>query len=327
MEILYINDEFFKYPEGAQGGYIYTVGNFDGLHQGHVSVLNKLVEVSKKSKEKSGVVTFASHPFLKKENFKVLSCNSEKIEYFRKIGIDRVVFFEFEQIRNMDYKEFIELLKNKFALSALVLGEGSHLGKSKSGDIKRFSEIARIHAVKHIVSLEGKISSTAIREHIKKGEIEEANELLGRCYSVTGKRIFGKKIASELGFPTVNVSPCQDDKMVPANGVYAVEFSCSGEKFLAACNVGVKPTFSIDTVQAPVIEVHTIDVDNLHVEDGQEVEVAFIKKIRDEAKFEVKDDLIKQIKTDIKNIKETYGGKRDESYQRRKTAGHKRVCC
>lgn len=288
-----------------------TFGKFDGIHRGHRLLLDDLLE--KKAEGLSAVVfTFDIPPKKRVEGGpeEVLTTNEEKMHVFENLGVDYVVECPFtEEIRNMEAVEFIRMMSEKLHVKYMVTGTDFRFGHNRAGDHKLLEEYAEIFdyeiRVINKMQSDGKdISSTYIREYIRAGEMEKANELLGYSYFVQGIVEHGNEIGRTIGFPTINLVP-EKEKLLPPFGVYITKILIGGEEYCGVTNVGCKPT--IEGVNPVGVETYVLNFsDDVY---DMPVEVEFLHRIRAEVKFNSIEELKTQLKQDIK-IAEIYFGLR-----------------
>ena len=281
---------------------VITFGKFDGIHRGHRLLLDTVLE-KKADDLKAVVFTFDIPPRKKVEDDRgdVLTTNEEKMHIFENIGIDYVVECPFtEEIRNMDAVDFIRMMVEKLHVKYMVVGTDFHFGHNRMGDYQLLLEYAdkfgyEVQVIEKIQSDGRDISSTYIREYIKEGNIEKANELLGYSFFVKGIVEHGNEIGRTIGFPTVNLVP-EADKLLPPFGVYITRILIGGEEYCGITNVGCKPTIEGDN---PIgVETHVLDFsDDVY---DMAVEVEFLHRIRAEVKFASIDELKAQLQQDIK---------------------------
>ena len=286
---------------------VVSIGMFDGVHLGHLSVINRVIEIAKEKKSKSIIVTFSNSPasYFSKDKIDLQITNSqEKIDLFNKTELDYLFIIEFnEYIANLIPSAFInEILISLFKIKYIVFGYDNHFGKNREGTfeymIKNFRDIQAeliIASKKEEIT----ISSTRIKEEILNGHILQANNLLGHKFSLTGNVIHGSKMGRKLGFPTANVAYNSLEKIVPKNGVYYTLTKVKNKQYLSVTNIGIKP--SVQESNAVTVETHILDYnDSIY---DQKITVLFLDRIRDEKKFNHLDDLIDQIKRDIEIVR------------------------
>lgn len=281
---------------------VITFGKFDGIHRGHRLLLEALLK--KKEEELEGVVfTFDIPPRKKVEGDRgeVLTTNEEKLHIFENFGVDYVIECPFnEEIRSMEAVEFIRMIVENLHVKCMVVGTDFHFGYQRAGDYRLLQEYAKELGYEVLVidkmKSEGRdISSTLVRDYIKEGQIEKANELLGYPYFVQGIVEHGNEIGRTIGFPTINLVP-EEEKLLPPFGVYITKVLIGGEEYCGITNVGCKPT--IEGVNPVGVETHVLDFsDDVY---DMSVEVEFLHRIRAEVKFNSIDELKAQLQQDIK---------------------------
>ena len=288
-----------------------VIGNFDGVHRGHLEVLKNAKEFSSKLNLPLSVLTFDPHPreFFSKEktNF-LLQTVLDKAEALSKNNIDYLINLKFDDLLSeLSPEQFVEkVLSESLSLKHIFVGKDFKFGKDRAGDINSLKSFGLKYRI-GLSSIKLKnqdgtsISSTKIRNNLKKGKIKEANELLGRPYMISGLVIEGDKRGRQIGFPTANVSL---GKLIrPAFGVYAVLIEGIENKVLRGiANIGRRPTVNDRGV---LLEVNIFDFN----EDiyGKKIFISLIDFIRDEKKFDGIENLKKQIVMDVKLSKSILG--------------------
>lgn len=281
-----------------------TVGSFDGIHLGHKAIFDKLIDIATKRDLKSVVVTFSPHPRKvlgpPSNNLKLLTSLEEKIELFEKIGIDQVQIIPFtKEFSKLSYREFVEkILVGRLMVKEMVIGHDHHFGRDREGGIDNLVNLGKElgFSVKQVSPLteNGKIiSSSVIRQFLENGNIEKANEFLGRLYNLRGKVVKGDGRGREIGFPTANIQLDDPDKVVPKKGVYAVDVIHEGKVYKGMMNIGNRPTFNFDPL---TLEVHIFNF-NVYIYE-KSLNIRFKKYVRDEKKFADKNELISQLQED-----------------------------
>jgi len=280
---------------------IIALGNFDGVHIGHQQLIGRTVKSAKAANLKSAVFTFSNHPrnVLSKEKVKSILYPDEKAAIIENLGVDYMFNIPFDdEIQHMDAIAFINhLLLEKLKMKEAYCGFNYKFGYKASGDI----EVLMRESVKkqfgiHVlepVEIDGAVvSSTRIREAIECGNMDECIKLMGRPYTVGGEVVVGNRLGNKIGFPTLNL--IVDDSMVtPASGVYITYCTYSGKRHPSITNVGIRPTVGAFEKN---METHIFNFDEELY--GKTIRVEFIKKMRDEKKFEDMDTLAKQITKD-----------------------------
>jgi riboflavin kinase/FMN adenylyltransferase len=282
-----------------------TIGTFDGVHLGHRRLLDSLMGKSRENNLRNIVITFDPHPriVLSSDNgIKLLNTLNEKLEAFEKLGIENVLVIKFtEEFSKQRSEEFLKsYIIDKIGVSEFIIGYDHKFGRNRDGDQNLLSRLSRKYdfslSVVDGVSVNGNpVSSTSIRNQLLDGNVKSANHLLGRKYYLSGKVIKGAMRGRELGFPTANLKVTESNKLIPAQGVYAVESIVGNKNYNGIMNIGLRPTFE-ERIE-PVIEVHIFDFNSDIY--SNEIKIGFIDRIRDEKQFNSKDELIEQIKMDI----------------------------
>jgi len=288
-----------------------TVGVFDGVHRGHQEIIKALTAGAHANDAPAVVLTFDPHPakVLGRGDIKMLTLPDERAELLREMGVDVVITHPFDKdVANITALDFVKQLKNHLGLQYLVLGYDSTLGKNREGNVTRLTEIGQElgYAVEVVAALSdesGVISSTEIRKLISTGNVAEAARLMGHLYSLHGPVIHGDGRGKRINVPTANIG-YSHEKIIPANGIYACWAYLQGERFRAAINIGINPTFTPDK-QIPNVEVYLLDFDREIY--GQEVRLEFVARLRDEVKFDSVDVLVEQIWKDVAQVRELLG--------------------
>lgn len=280
-----------------------TLGSFDGLHKGHVELLKKLKQASSVSGSRSLLMTFHPHPRKIVDtdfDLKLLNTKEEKIDRLSADSPDYVHFIEFtKEFSKMSYSDFYEnYIYSNISLKSVIAGSNHVFGRRREGSSSFLSEFCTKNLIDLYVvppvNYQGKhISSTRIRNCISAGDIEDANYMLGYNYSFNGEVVRGNGTGTKIGFPTANLSLKNTEKTVPANGVYFVSVKVSGKVFYGLSNIGSKPTFGNFE---PSIETNIIEFDQDIY--GEEITVSFLKRLREEIKFNSAEELKAAIEKD-----------------------------
>ncbi|MBU6339732.1 MAG: bifunctional riboflavin kinase/FAD synthetase [Rickettsiales bacterium] len=280
-----------------------TIGSFDGVHLGHESIINEIKKIAKEKNILSAILTFEPHPdsFFKKDKAKDFRINSlsQKIKILKQQNIDYLIILPFNQsFANITATDFVEkILLKSLNVKNLVVGYDFVFGKNREGNfefLQKFNlELTKISELKNS---DKTCSSSLIRALLKEGNISQANQLLTNRFSIEGNVVEGRKLASNLGFPTANLMT-KPHIIKPKFGVYkTVTFIPHlKEKFNSITNFGIKPT--VQNSQVALFETH---IPNFHQDlYGKKIIVEFVDFIRDEKKFESLDALKKQIAMDV----------------------------
>ena len=288
---------------------VVTIGIFDGVHRGHMALLEKLISRAQESNGESVVMTFNPHPRLVLDNdsglLPVLSTLEEKETLLAKSGTDHLIIIEFTSgFSRMKASDFIEnVLVGKIGTKHLIVGHDHHFGYQGEGNFDNVKVSAGkmgfvIEKVEGLKTDGVVISSSRIREALQKGRLEDANRWLGYSYSLSGTVVEGKKIGRRIGFPTANIEPRDKYKLVPANGVYAVEVHEGGSILPGMLSIGTNPTVNKNSMVRS-IEVHIFNFEKEIY--GREIGIIFRHRLRDEIKFDNTDELARQMMIDRDN--------------------------
>ena len=297
---------------------VITMGVFDGVHLGHQMLLKRVVEEARTSGADAVAVTFDPHPRIvltgDPSHLRFLSDIGERISLLRQAGIDHLVIIPFTpELSRMTAQEFIdEILCRHLGLRHLITGYNHHFGSQHEGEsntiIKCSAEMDFRVTREDAFRIDGEaVSSSAIRKALEAGNIRKAGSMLGYNYSVRGEVVSGRKIGRDLGFPTANITPLFQYKLIPRSGVYAVEALIEGDpaRHPGMLNIGLRPTITTNDGRS-TIEVHLIGFEaDLY---GKVVTVSFCERLRDEMKFENLDALIAQLVKDREMTISLLGG-------------------
>lgn len=279
-----------------------ALGNFDGVHFAHAQLIKKAKEIASSlctaagEKTLSAVFTFSD---LKKPY--ITTCD-EKLAVFEKLGVDAVILCPFESVKDMSPKQFArDVLVEKLSCIHAVCGFNYRFGKGAVGDFSTLGELAeKLGFACTVVDEIPGVSSTRIRELIASGDIENANDLLGRPFSITGRIIRGKGVGHTFGFPTLNID-IPDGKLLPARGVYFTTCKIGESLYPSIANIGVCPTFGGERTTC---EIHLLDVSyELY---GELAEVEFLRFRRSEIKFSSPEELYKTVSEDVLAARDFY---------------------
>ena len=287
---------------------VVTLGNFDGVHLGHQDIFKRVRDEASKIHGEGVVITFEPHPLkvLAPEKFlPLLTPFRKKMMLIQKSGIETVLCVEFSlTFSEILPSEFIKrILVEKIMVKEVVIGYNYHFGKGQKGDahtLKEEGEVLdfEVEVVEPFRIGQTIVSSSKIRDLIQRGEVERASELLGRDYPIIGKVVEGAKRGQTLGFPTANLE--MSDELYPKTGVYAVEVEWRQRRLNGLAHLGSNPTFfsEQDWKGKPIsLEVYILNF-NRDIY-GEEIQINFKRRIRDEIRFESSSLLIEQIKKDI----------------------------
>jgi riboflavin kinase/FMN adenylyltransferase len=298
------------------GNPVVSIGVFDGVHRGHHFLIEEMKTKAKEINGESVALTLWPHPriILNKDPDKLryLTSLDEKILLLDKTGIDHLVIIPFtDEFSRLDSCEFVEeYLVKGMNLSHLLLGYNHKFGKNREGDFDRLRECAcqfdfGLTKLEQ-VNLNGeKLSSSIIRELLITGDLDKANKFLGYTYFLKGYVMDGKGLGRQLGFPTANIAPSDLHKLIPSDGVYAVEVEFGSGLYKGMMNIGHRPTLKNDVNQKS-IEVNIFNFEgDLY---GKDITVYFRKRLRDEKKFDNLEQLKAQLVIDKSQALGLLGG-------------------
>lgn len=296
--MILINDGYEK--KFTKPNYV-ALGSFDGIHQGHLKLINKAIEISKENNGLSMVYTFTNHPLTvinKEKAPKLIMDSKTKLEILDKLGIDMVCLVDFnQQFMHIEPEEFINILVERYNAKGIIVGFNYRFGHQNRGDIKLLQELSErlnfdLHVVSPYKSANEVVSSTKIRMSITEGNVQEATELLNRPFLLRGEVIDGKKLGRTIGFPTANLK-INEDMVLPKIGVYYTNVEYFGEIYKGITSVGLNPTVCGKNI---TVETYILNFDkNIY---GDELKVYFIERIRNEEKFNSLDALKNQLYKD-----------------------------
>ena len=281
-----------------------AIGTFDGIHVGHQAIIKAAVQDAAAHNRASIVFTFDRHPaeLLAPDRAPdYLTTSEQRNRYVADLGVDGLVIAEFDRaLAKLSPEDFVaRILISRLGARSIVVGANFAFGKNRAGDIG-FLEAAQqrydfsLCALDPVVIAGSPASSTRVRELLRSGKIEEAEQVLGHPYWLAGKVVEGQKLGRKLGYPTANLDlDCR--QVVPLDGIYAVRVRLDdGRLIQGACSIGDRPTVA---GAGRSIETYLLDFD----EDiyGRSMEVRFVQRLREEQKFESLDALIQQMEKDV----------------------------
>ncbi len=289
---------------------VITIGSFDGVHRGHQKIIKRINQLAREIEGESIIVTFDPHPrkiiYPKDNTLELLTSLEEKINLCKSFGIDNMLIVPFSiEFSQQNPREYIEkFLIGLFAPKYIVIGYDHRYGLNREGNIDLLKEYESengfsVIQIKKQELEDITISSTKIRKALKEGNIQEANQFLNHAYSLKGKIIHGDKIGQTIGYPTANIKVTEEDKLIPAEGVYGVKCTIEGLKKNGMMYIGTRPTLE---GKAPVqkIEVNLFDFnDNVY---DKEIEVELHHHIRGDMKFDSLQSLKFQLSKDKESV-------------------------
>ncbi len=287
------------------------LGNFDGVHLGHQRLITALVKEAERIDGTPVVFTFNPHPLkvLSGKTPPMLFSQQAKEETLKKMGVKVLLLVPFtNEFAFLSPDEFIEqVLLRGLGVKSVFIGYNYTFGKGGAGTAATLKEGGNKHGFRvniiPPVSVDGiPVSSTLIRKLLMGGRVDKAAKMLGRYFFIEDPVVQGDKVGRELGFPTANIN-IREDIVAPANGIYAVKVQVDENFYLGAANLGIKPTFCRQDCRT-MLEVHLLDFQGVLY--GKNIKTFFIKKIREEKRFDNKEKLIEQIKDDIKQVRKIF---------------------
>lgn len=281
-----------------------TVGTFDGVHKGHRVILNQVVMHAAEERGESILITFNPHPrklLFPHQPLGIITPLADKERLVHEAGIDHIVVVPFTpQFAALSAQEYIEhFLVSRFHPRSIVIGYDHKFGHDRGGDIHMLRSFAPrngyevIEIPAQLIDVAA-VSSTRIRQAITSGQMEEATGMLGRPYSLAGTVVAGKQLGRTIGYPTANLAPADPEQIVPGIGIYAIQAVHDGTLYNGMLSIGYNPT--VTTTRDIKIEANLFDFDKDIY--GHNLELRFIKKLRDEQKFDSLDALMQQLHQD-----------------------------
>lgn len=298
--IIYEELSKFNIPDNP----VVTIGTFDGVHLGHRKILERVCNIAETTNGTSVIITFWPHPRLvlypEETDLKLLSTFKEKAKVLQDYGIDHLIKIPFtESFAKLTSQEFIvKILVKAVGTKKLVIGYDHRFGNDREGGFQHLVDNANNYGfeVEEIPRQEVDnigISSSKIRKALFEGEIENANEFLGRPYNISGQVVKGDQIGRDMGFPTANIQVNDAFKLIPSVGIYAVKVNLSGEAFKGMLYIGSRPTLNRSRQS---IEVNIFDFDkNIY---DEKIDIFFYSQLRKDAKFKNLDQLKAQLEKD-----------------------------
>ena len=286
-----------------------ALGNFDGVHLGHGEIISSMVKRSKEMQIKPSILLFNNHTrgILDGKQPELLTINEQKREILKNLGVEIIYMIEFnDALMKLSPEEFVQtILVDKLNVKSVTVGFDYRFGHKASGNVELLKELGNkykfhVSIVEPIFDNKNIISSTRIRKLIRDGDIQLANQMLGRNFSILGEVISGKKRGKGLGFPTANIEKSRE-QIMPKSGIYLTEIIINNRKRLSVTSIGTNPTFNDNETR---IETYILDFDkNIY---GELVILEFIKYLRAEKKFDNINELKAQIQEDVDLAKSIY---------------------
>lgn len=302
-----------------------TIGSFDGVHRGHLCLLKQVRDIADERGIKAAAVTFTSSPkrVLGGKDVAQLNGLRERLLLLQRSGVDEIHLLDFtHDMAKMTAYDFMrQVLKEKFGVEVLVIGYDHRFGCNRTDgfdDYVRYGKELGIEVVRGEACMAGDapVSSTRIRQCLAEGKVSDAAQLLGYNYKLCGKVVDGYKVGRKLGFPTANIDVRRDNKLLPADGVYAVccrlaeeypattdsNLASTNEQWIGMLNIGHRPTINNGTERS--IEVHILDFEgDLY---GKSLCIEFVERLREERSFENLEELTSQLAADREKVKNMF---------------------
>jgi riboflavin kinase / FMN adenylyltransferase len=297
--------EIFRHiedPKLSVSGSVVTLGNFDGIHLGHQALIRSIVEAGKGLGRPSVVLTFEPHPLkvLAPDRApKLILTHKDKMRLFQSLGIDIVVIQAFDAaFANVEAEDFVRaFLMDRLKTKEIWVGRDLRFGKGRKGSVNDLIRWGNafgftIRTIEPIVIGGIRVSSSRIRELVEQGRVDEAMPLLGRYHFISGKIVAGHRRGRDLGFPTANIAT--RNEVLPLDGIYATLLQIRDTQLLSVSSIGMNPTFG---EASRTIESFILDFDRDIY--GESVKLSFVKRIREEKKFDSADQLAAQMHRDV----------------------------
>jgi riboflavin kinase / FMN adenylyltransferase len=284
---------------------VLTMGVFDGVHLGHCKLLDACVEAAREISGESVVITYRDHPLETLHKIVhpyLLTERARKDALLREAGVAHVLYLRFDaEMAALEPGDFLrDVLLKCLRPRVFIVGCDTRFGRGRTGDYEYLkaheSEFGFVTRMIEPLAIDGeKVSSSRIRDLVRTGAVDQANNLLGRPYSVVGTVVSGDRIGRALGFPTINLKPLDEHKLLPQPGVYLCRAMIGEDTWTAVANVGFSPSIKVD--QALTVEAHLLDFSgDLY---GQDAELFFVRRLRNEIRFETRRELVDAIAGDV----------------------------
>ncbi|OSB08283.1 bifunctional riboflavin kinase/FAD synthetase [Paraclostridium bifermentans] len=288
---------------------VVTIGNFDGIHKGHIKLIKEAVKEAKTKNYKSVVFTFENHPmrYFRADSIKHIITNEEKVKIFEDLGVDIVFMIPFDEyMTKISATDFVKtILHEKLKCKMVIVGHDFTFARNKEGNASLLESLGKNYNMKvkviEPIKIKGRrVSSSYIRNLINDGNVSEIKNFLGRNYFLEGEVIHARKIGRTIGFPTANLK-AEDKLIIPKNGIYAVKVYVKNKVYYGATNIGYNPT-----VNGKVLSIETNIIDFDEEIYGEIIRVEFLDRIRDEKKFNSLDELKSQLRKDVNFVYKKY---------------------
>ena len=283
---------------------VLTVGTFDGVHEGHLTILKKVTDRAAEVNGTSVLLTFEPHPrklLFPNQPLGIITPLEQKLQLVTEAGIQHIVVVPFtREFAALSAEEYIEqFLVGVFHPHSIIIGYDHRFGHDRTGDFRLLEQFAPRYGYELLeipaqLIDEAAVSSTKIRNALTEGRVADAAHMLGRPYSLPGTVVHGNKLGRTIGYPTANLQPNDADQIIPGNGIYAILATWNGQQYKGMMSIGFNPT--VTDKKELRIEANLFDFD--HDIYGQPLEIFFISRLRDEQKFASLDELIAQLHKD-----------------------------
>ncbi len=283
---------------------VVTIGTFDGVHKGHCAILAEVAAHARRVDGESVLLTFEPHPrkvLFPDQPLGIITPLQDKLQLIAATGIHHVVVVPFTPaFAAMSAAQYLEeVLVQPFNPHSIVIGYDHRFGHDRAGNIDLLKQYAPAYgySVTEIPAQqihEAAVSSTRIRKAIAAGNIADANEMLGRCYTVSGEVVHGQKLGRTIGYPTANLLLSEPDQVMPGVGIYAVYVWVDGVRYKGMMSIGYNPTVTSDRTVKPEVNILDFDKDIY----GNIIRIEFVQWLRAEEKFEGLEALKAQLHKD-----------------------------
>jgi riboflavin kinase/FMN adenylyltransferase len=284
---------------------VITVGTFDGVHLAHQKIIQEVVALARKRNGRSVVVTFEPHPrevvAHADTNIQLLTTLRERQEICENLGVDWFLVIHFDmEFANQSFRDFyVTYLIGGIGMNLVVEGYDHHWGRNREGTIESLIQLGKefefdVVNIEPFVHNGTPVNSSIIRNELNRGMVDKAAELLGRPYTLRGTVVAGDRRGRLLGYPTANIELDSQKKLIPDNGIYFVKVDVGGDTYFGMASIGVRPTFP--STGKRTIEVHILDFDDDIY--GSDIQIGFLRRMRNELKFNSAEELIQQMHKD-----------------------------
>lgn len=286
-----------------------TIGFFDGVHRGHRYLIEQVREVAAARSIASSVITFPIHPRKVMQNDyhpTLLTTCDEKVALLAETGIDYCMMLDFTpELARLSAKQFMEVLKEQYQIQALVVGYDHRFGHNRSEGFEDYvrygQELGMEVLLAHVYSYNGNstVSSSIIRQFLQQGKVSEAADCLSYRFFLEGTVVGGYRLGRKIGFPTANLHVDDPDKIIPADGVYAVYVYLNGVRYGGMLSIGYRPTIGNGTDRSVEVNIFHFNSDIYN----QPMRVTFVRYMRPEQKFDTIEELVARIHQDEVEVK------------------------